>query len=203
VPDKRIDLDKTNILFSVSEKIMKPFVSIFCFFILSLSSCSLHDKELQLQQKEKELNQKEQQLLIREKDLQLREDKLQQLIQADSLKKDSVFLNPGLTGSWTVKMICTETTCAGSAIGDTKTETWEISYVDSKVVANALSGDQITRIYSGKFTGRTLELVDSIQATPTRMIVTLSLTSEDRMEGKREIIRENCRIIYSLELSKN
>jgi hypothetical protein len=105
-------------------------------------------------------------------------------------------------------MTCTETSCAGSAVGDTKNETWEISYQENNVIARAMVNTELTRVYSGFFTGNTLELVASPEGTAvnqpaTRMVVRLRLSDNNKMEGQREIERTGqCKIIYEVSMNK-
>jgi hypothetical protein len=106
-----------------------------------------------------------------------------------------------------VRMYCTETSCAGSAIGDTKNEQWEISYQDGSVIAKAMSDNKLTRIYIGTYQNDMLRLTSSHEELPskkvTNMLVRLQIRKPGEMEGQREIQRpENCRIIYGLELKK-
>jgi hypothetical protein len=59
-------------------------------------------------------------------------------------------------------MTCTETTCPGSAIGDTKTETWDISYQNNVLLAKANVGDKLTRVYTGTYDGTNLVLIEDV-----------------------------------------
>ena len=186
------------------------------FFILSmllfLTSCSSREREKRLQQKELELNQKEQELLMKERSLQEREDQLaerENILDSSTNKllvDTSILLNTHLPGLYNATMHCTETTCPGSAVGDTKTEQWQINYQDNQVIAKAISGNKQIRVYIGNYSGNILELSsqqnDSIPST-TKMIVRLQETKENEMEGQREIIRgEDCHIVYALQLKK-
>lgn len=186
------------------------------FFLLSmllfLISCSSRQHEKRLQQKELELNQKEQELLMKERSLQEREDQLaerENMLDSSTNKllvDTSVLLNTQLPGVYSATMHCTETTCPGSAVGDTKTEQWQINYQDNQVIAKAISGNKQIRVYTGNYSGNILELSsqqnDSLPST-TKMIVRLQETEENEMEGQREIIRgEDCHIVYALQLKK-
>ena len=185
---------------------------ILCFtLVLLCSGCESKAREEALQKKETELAQKEQQLTLKEKSLQIREEELMQLKQQlDSVKtkKDTTLVyNQQLIGQWNVKMTCSETTCPGSAVGDTKTETWNISYENNLIVARAMVNDKLVRVYTGSYDSTNLILSEEVTNAPTepatRLTIRLSLTGENTMEGQREIVRENdCRIIYSLQLSK-
>ena len=186
------------------------------FFLLLmlpfLISCNNRQQEKRLQQKELELNQKEQELLLKERSLQDREDQLaerENILDSSTNKllvDTSVLLNTQLPGVYNATMHCTETTCPGSAVGDTKTEQWEINYQNNQVIVKAISGNKQIRVYSGNYSGNILELSsqqnDSIPPA-TKMIVRLQETKEDEMEGQREIIRgEDCHIVYALQLKK-
>ena len=181
-------------------------VIIIFLFIFFLQGCTLREKELELQKKETELKQREQDLLVRENNIKLREEELANKLKADSLATDSSFYNVALTGIWQTQMVCTETTCAGSAVGDSRTESWQISYEGKNVVAKALDNTTIVRVYTGHFTGNTLELIEERPATgtapATKMVVRLRMINDKSMEGQREIIRPDCKIVYSLNLSK-
>jgi hypothetical protein len=182
---------------------------------LLLTGCNLQERETLVQKREAELAQKEQALMIKEQNLQLKEEELlkreQQLQTAP--KPDSVAqvptdaFNPALIGKWNARMTCTETTCTGSAVGDTKTETWEISYQNQRVIAKAMTGENLARIYTGTYNNNLLELTENVEtssaAPATQMVVRLTLINPTTMEGQREIIRTgDCRIVYALQLNK-
>jgi hypothetical protein len=103
-------------------------------------------------------------------------------------------------------MTCTETTCAGSAIGDTKNEQWDIAYQGNQVIAKAMAGDKLVRDYSGYVSESAVHLKagsDSSAAQQgTTMLVTLRLADSLSMQGEREIVRNDCRVIYALQLTK-
>jgi hypothetical protein len=103
-------------------------------------------------------------------------------------------------------MACIETSCTGSAVGDTKTEQWDINLQNDHIIAKASSGDKIVRVYSGRTAGNTLELIehkDTALIYDTRMVVRLRLINKNTIEGVREIVREkDCKIVYSLRMDK-
>jgi len=171
------------------------------------SGCDIRQREEALQKLAAELDVKEKQLVLKEQSLQTREEQLiQKELKLDSSRLDSLQLNPALEGSWSVKMICTETTCTGSAVGDTKNETWTFSRENNLVIARAMSGDKLVRTYAGTYVNGTIELVDNIEpnanAPATKMVVRLNGVSNNSMDGIREIIRPDCKIVYALQLSK-
>jgi len=100
-----------------------PFLFLL-FFLTAFFSCNSGKRETALQTWEDSLASKEKELLAREKTLEIREAEILKKEQSlDSLRSDSMqTINPKLAGTWSVKMTCTETTCTGSAVGDTKNE---------------------------------------------------------------------------------
>lgn len=182
---------------------------LYMMAVLLLFSCTNQKREEELGRKEAALNQKEQELSLKEKSLQLKEeDLLQREKKLDSTaNSDSLhFINPVLAGNWSVKMTCTEATCSGSAVGDTKNEQWQISYEGNSILAKAMSGGQLARVYTGFYTGNTVELVENRDSTAsglsTKMVVRLTIVDETHLDGQREITRQNCKVIYSLQMEK-
>jgi hypothetical protein len=170
----------------------------------------MRQRERDLEIRANALNQKEQELLLKEKVLTLKEEELQKReMQLDSTRvNDTSFIyKPALIGTWAVKMNCIETTCAGSAVGDSKTEQWNITYQNNGIIAKAFVGESLVRTYSGMYNGNALELFneqrDTSDQTSVRMIVRLRLVDEKSMQGQREILREGiCKIVYALQMNK-
>jgi hypothetical protein len=182
---------------------------------LPLLGCGFQEREAAVQKREAELARKEQTLLVKEKNLQLkeeelfsREQRLKTAQQTDSVTQSPAEgFNPVLMGKWNASMTCTETTCIGSAVGDTRTETWDLSYDNERVIAKAMTDGNLIRIYTGTYRNNLLELTENVElsngAPATQMVVRLTLLDQLTMEGQREIIRSgNCRIIYALQLNK-
>lgn len=188
---------------------MKQIIVTCLAFLPLLWGCDIDQREKEVARKTLELQQKEEELQARETALTMKEEELARMSRSlDSTGKDSTFIyDPRLIGLWSVKMTCTETTCPGSAVGDTKTEQWELSYQGRHILAKAGVSDTLTRVYQGIYTGNTLELVEERGGAPahpaTRMIVRLRLVTPKTMEGQREIVREgDCKIIYALQMDK-
>ncbi|HZF64279.1 MAG TPA: hypothetical protein VEZ55_07345 [Chitinophagaceae bacterium] len=184
------------------------FISIL--FLILANSCTLERKEKMLQQKEAALIEKEQSLNLKERELQLLEEDLrarENKVDSSAHTDSAVSVNTDIVGSWTAKMVCSETTCPGSAVGDTKTEQWDISYQNNRVIAKAVSSDKMIRLYTGSYNGNVLELTEEPNGNTTQramsMLVRLRITDKKTLEGQREIIREgDCKIIYSVQLTK-
>ena len=126
--------------------------------VLPFSACNSEQKQRALNEKEIALNQKEQELMQKERNLQLKEEEILRREQnLDSANRDSTQqVNAALVGNWSVKMTCTETTCAGSAVGDTKTEQWDVAYQGNSIIARAKTGENLVRVYTGLYTGNTV-----------------------------------------------
>jgi hypothetical protein len=172
------------------------------------SSCDLREREQELAQRAAELNEKEQELLLKEKQLKEQELLIQQQ-QMDSTLLDSLNfpVDSSMLGTWAVRMRCTETTCPGSAVGDVKTETWEIIMQDRNLIAKVYDGKKLVRVYNGNFrqNGAMLKDHPDIPAADNtgNITVTLQPPKDNLVNGRREIIGVNqCKIIYDLELRK-
>ena len=182
------------------------FIIRLLLLLFVVSGCTDDKKEKELQKKEAELSQKEQELLLREKKIELKE---QQLLELDTNKveADSSIYNPALPGNWSVEMRCIETNCPGSAIGDTKNEQWQISYENGNILTKAIVDKRLVRVYSGTFKNDILKLSANQSTTDSQpsatMGVELQFTNENRLEGRRIIVREDgCRIVYAINLTK-
>jgi hypothetical protein len=186
-------------------------ISVTLFF--SLSACKTDNREKMLAQKaaqldtmERQLEQRRQSLALKEAEL-LRKEKLIDSISTRTITDTLGRLHPGLPGLYNVAMRCTETTCPESAVGDTKSEQWQLTIADNQVIAEAMSNQKIVRVYKGRYSGNTIELVaqaDTASALPAgQMIVRLQEVGENQLRGTREITRQdNCRIVYELNLQK-
>lgn len=186
----------------------------FTFLFLS-AGCGLRQREAELQKKEIELSQWEQELLLKQKTLEAKEAELAEQKQnldsalaSDSTLSDSAMVyDSTVIGLWSVKMTCTETTCPGSAVGDTKLETWDFYYLNDQLIAKAMAGTEVVRVYAGAHARDGITLSVDVTGTPsapeTKILVRLAVTDANKMEGQREIVRGNdCKIIYALQLSK-
>ncbi len=187
---------------------MKLVALLLILLITSTTGCGLRQREEELKNKEAALNQKEQELLLREKTLQIkeREDSLKTYHSDSTIQTDSLRLyNPAIIGIWNVKMTCTETSCPGSAIGDTRTEQWNISFESNTVIVKAMADDKLIRTYTGSPNNTRLGLKDqqTLDSSSTKMVVRLRLVNKTTMDGVREIFRENnCKVVYSLQMNK-
>jgi len=180
---------------------MKHTIYFFVLVVL-LQGCGFREREQNITKKERELVQREADLTVREQQVVLKEQLLKDKeLLLDSTRKqiDSInSYNPAIIGTWLVKMKCIETSCEGSAIGDSKTEQWEISYDSTHtVIVKAFSGKRLARVYTGYYKSGNLELNDE-----SAIHVVLSFSDKNKMEGTREITQENCKIIYGLSADK-
>lgn len=189
---------------------MRWIYFVFILMVIFISSCGLREREKAVQRKEAALTSKEQELLLREEALRQKEEALAQKEQrSDSIPPDSAFTyNSEITGLWNVRMVCIETTCPGSAIGDIKSETWDLAYENNQVIAKAMTDNTVVRTYTGTYSNNLLELRENVELSSnspaTEIIVRLTLLNNHALEGQRQIIRGgDCRIVYSLQLEKS
>lgn len=178
--------------------------------IIVFSGCSLRQREIELEKKSNDLRQREQELSMKEQSLQFKKEELdnrEKLLDSTTrVVNDSLFLeHQKLPGTWMVEMQCTETSCPGSAVGDTKNEIWDFKFQNDIVIVSSIANKQVTWIYTGTFIGNMLRLSvsqDTLENS-AKIIVRLQQFKEKEMTGEREIIQPNgCRILYSLRLKK-
>ena len=191
---------------------MKGLRLIFLLPVLLHFGCDLRVREQKLEKRIDSINQKERQLLVldnqldfKSRELEAREHILDSLLKRyvpqDSVQPKQLFL----VGRWTVKMVCTETTCPGSAVGDNKTEVWDISYQNNMVVAQALVNNKLVRLYTGTASDSELLLTaqQDTASQGTNITANLLYKSQTEMEGQRKIVRpDECRIVYSIQMDK-
>jgi hypothetical protein len=182
-------------------------ITLYILLIL-ISGCSLKEREETIRKKEKELAEKEKELISRENTIALKEAEIaenkESLIKPDI---ESARIDSSLTGVWNVKMVCTETTCPGSAIGDTKTEKWHFSYYKNLLVVRAMANNNLIRVYTGSVENNQIKLIENVNipsSNSTVQIVRLSERDHNSIKGQRTIIRDDdCTIIYKLDLKNN
>lgn len=179
-------------------------------FVLFLPACDVRVREEAIRQKDSVLNKREADLVVRERALAEAEAKLRKTkrkIDSVSRTDSSAYYQPLLAGDWLVKMTCTETTCSISAIGDTRTEQWALSYRGYQLLARATVKNNFIRSYQGFVFENRLELDEQKDSTResqgVTMKVRLQLSDSTSLTGEREIVHENnCRVVYALQLKK-
>lgn len=184
------------------------YKALLLLWLFCAIGCKSEQRQNELNKRIAALDEKEQQLKLWEEELKVRESAIdaRQQTQDSTAVADTLHTLPlALTGYWNVQMTCTEATCAGSAVGDVKNEQWELSNEANRLVARASTKGKLVRVYSGTYSNGVIELTEERVSTsstePAQMAVRLKPISNNRMEGQREIIRENnCRIIYALQL---
>jgi len=172
---------------------------------ITLQSCGLNEREKNLKKQQLEINQKEQQLLVWEQRLKLREQELdnaKHVLESAQMQIDTA-INPLLVGKWIVKMTCAETSCDGSAIGDTKTEQWDIQYSGKNLVVNAYSGLVLVRVYTGSYQNKVLRIVDEKPNSQALITANINFINGNKMDGLREISQKDCKIIYQLNMDRS
>jgi hypothetical protein len=184
-----------------------------CLFFLTAFSCNTDEREKNLEQKAIDLNRLEQELELKRQSLAQKEEELiqrERLIDSTSAKisyDTLAVLHPNLPGMYNVIMKCTEATCPGYAVGDTKSEQWELEFGNNQVMIKAMSDKKLVRIYKGSYTAGSMELFAQADTGSTvqagNMTVRLQEIKQNQLRGLREITRQdNCRIVYELDLQK-
>ena len=184
-------------------------IFLFILMLIVFSGCGIREREAALEKRELVLARKEQELILREQALV--KDSIEQS------KRDSVpviapqeLVQPAIAGTWHVKMVCKETSCAGSAVGDTKSESWIFEGDSSVITARVMEGSNLVRVYTGTLAGNTLEMTEATGANTdpqgnqgTVIKVRINMEGERSKVGTREIVQKNvCRILYELKLEK-
>jgi hypothetical protein len=172
--------------------------------------CKQDGQNSELSAREKEIVKEEQRLTAWQEQLELREKRLiTREKKTDSLRAivDTLGVyNQNLIGSWKVSMNCTESSCEGYVIGDSKTERWEISYQGKRILAKAYSGKKFIRTYIGSNNDNVIVLqVQPAPGTQTKMEVTLAFNPNKNtvMTGERIITKvENCTTTFALSAEK-
>lgn len=178
---------------------MRTLVYILC--ILAIISCN--------DEKEKSLELREQHLLEKEKAFATKEIEYEKLMALrDSLENETIApvveenFPEEILGSWSGKMICTETSCAEHVVGDQRTDSWEFTPDGLKMV-NKTGGE---RLFTGKISGNELVLASDISSNTTNTSeIVLSLTDlqTGRLKGTRTLTGKNdCIARFSVELEK-
>lgn len=187
---------------------------IFWMIIMScLPACSgddrqiekVNEKQMQLDSLQREIVLKDQELAIKEKTI----DSLTKISQADS-SRDSVLNDTSHTvhfmnGLWNVSLTCTKSTCENFAVGDVKSEVWKITDEQSLVLAEVVSAN-LHKSYSGAAGSNTINLKNYNQpqdsTSSSNEEIRLKINAQNKVEGEKELIRKNCRVVYSLTMEK-
>ncbi|OJV51989.1 MAG: hypothetical protein BGO31_10000 [Bacteroidetes bacterium 43-16] len=189
------------------------YVSTFLLITASLSSCGFEERKKALDAREVSLRDREQSLLMKEKMLTQLEDSIKlSIAQQDSmtlsLKNLGLPLPDSLQGTWNINMLCTQTSCSGSAVGDTRKESWTFSGGDSTgVYVKAMQGENLVRVYSGIYDGSGFILsTPNVSGDPnaTSMNVKLAVNTPDKLSGTRIIQQaDGCTITYKIDADRS
>ncbi|MFC5871898.1 hypothetical protein SAMN05443633_11181 [Chryseobacterium arachidis] len=177
------------------------------FLLLLLINCDNKDKA-------NDLALREQQLLDKEKSFAQKEAEYQSLLKM----RDSIFAQKHsdsikiikwpdeITGSWTGKVICTESNCSDYVVGDQRTDTWEFASDSLQLFSKIINNNNLVRLYSGKFENNEVKLnfkTDSTAKKQVDMNVVLNDISDTKMKGIRTIAVDNCIAKFSVELVRS
>ncbi len=178
---------------------MKTATALSLLFLFALLSCTDSAKEEQLNLREKTLSEKEQLFAAKEQDyekLKMLRDSLQAVPDSTA----TVRFSKSFLGRYNGKMICTDSNCSENAVGDLRSDVWEI--LEDGVKITNKNGNE--KFYKGQFNNNELKLINEEAAPALISEITLnfsdSLTS--RIKGNRLLKRENCISKFSVELEK-
>ncbi|WEK71270.1 MAG: hypothetical protein P0Y62_06850 [Candidatus Chryseobacterium colombiense] len=175
--------------------------------LLLLVNCNNKDKT-------KELALKEQQLLEKEKLFAQKEAEYNALLKM----RDSIFSTrhsdsikiikwpDTIAGSWTGKVICTESNCSDYVVGDQRTDIWEFASDSIQLFTKIINNNNLVRSYSGNFENNEIKLnfkTDSTAKKKVDMNVLLNDISADKIRGTRTIAVDNCLAKFSVELIRS
>jgi hypothetical protein len=153
-----------------------------------------------LKLREQQVAVREQALDVRERELNAREHTL------DSVQRANApgVIDSSLLGDWEARMTCTQTSCAGSAIGDIRSERWTIGYEGDSLYIAAHQKKLLSRVYYGRFDGATIAAHWVGDSADVRMDVILSRIGEAALRGTRTIdhFQAGCQIIFAVELNR-
>ncbi|MCJ8153145.1 hypothetical protein MKJ01_05145 [Chryseobacterium sp. SSA4.19] len=179
--------------------------TLFIILVISFFLISCDDKK-----KENDLLAREKQLLEKEKLFAQKESEYQALLKMrDSIftKKDSVqvVMWPAeVSGSWTGKVICTESNCSDYVVGDQRTDTWEFDSDSTHLVTKIINNNNLVRVYSGKYDKNEVKLnfkTDSASKKQVEMNILLNDIAPGKIRGTRSITVDNsCTAKFSVEL---
>lgn len=196
-------------------KLLIPLLFLFMCF-----GCTNDQRRSELDAREAELKKKQTELLalqrnvfLKEQELIRREKALDSATQAMHIQADSLNISndttqsiPYLNGLWSVTLVCTLSTCENFAVGDTKSEVWNITTQQNKVFAQVVSGKQLIRAYDGTAEANSIYLNDNNQRSDTTSgsvnRIRLKMNTANTLEGERELIRSNCGVVYSVKMQK-
>jgi len=162
--------------------------------------------------KEKDLLVRERQLLEKEKLFAQKESEYQALLKMrDSLfsKKDSVKIiawPADIAGSWTGKVICTESNCNDYVVGDQRIDTWEFDSDSTQLSTKIINNNNLVRVYAGKYENNEVKLnykTDSTSKKQVEMNVLLNEFSPNKIRGTRTIAVDQCLAKFSVELVRS
>lgn len=175
-----------------------------------ITGCDFQRRQEDLNKKMNELSQREAVLALKEQQMEIKEQQLSEkekiLDSTTNVVNDSLLRShKKIEGAWRVDMLCTQTNCAGSAVGDGKTERWNIMVAGNDVTVNARSNRALSKRYTGSFAGNLLTLTADQDTTEVNATIEVHLqqSTDKEMEGERVVTQTSgCQILYSLRLKR-
>ena len=175
-----------------------------------ITGCDYQSRNEALDKKMNELNQREAILSLKEQQMEIKVEQINEkekiLDSTAHVLNDSLLRShKKIEGGWRVDMICTQTNCSGSAVGDLKTERWNITVEGNNVIANVGSKSALSKSYTGSFEGNLITLTADQDTTEVNATIEVHLqqSTDKEMEGDRVVTQTSgCQILYSLRLKR-
>lgn len=177
----------------------------FPVILLFLQACQNKNEE-SLALREEELSQKEQQFALKEADYQSllkMRDSLNNTVKQDSVAPPKVW-PPEIAGTWTGKVVCTESNCSDYVIGDQRTDNWVFVSDSTQMAVKIVNNNKIVRIYNSEYTNNEIKMnfkTDSTSVKKVEMNVLLDDITPNKIRGTRTVTSDkNCVAKFSVEL---
>lgn len=188
-------------------------ISLGLAFVITLMviACqnSSSQREAELAKKEKELLEKEKELLQKENEtLQAQQAQEQEVKREAEKNREKGYSPSSIVGNWEVAMNCTSSDCSNSAVGDIRTETWQIQFRDNKIKVTVTNSDTQVKEYEGTLNGNTLTLKSTRTAgfSTGKATINVSLQDDNQMTGTREVLKGSgstiCKIEYYTKVTR-
>ena len=132
----------------------------------------------------------------------------------NTLEEKTPFRNEEIAGEWTVRMRVTNSSCAGTNVGDIKEEKWFVNFETGVLNIKIMEKGSAIKEYWGKFSGLNIEAVadkliseqEPFAAEDTSKPINrikLKVADKDNIMGTRfEISKNACQTTYEVVMKR-
>lgn len=175
-------------------------------FLLTQLACSDRQKMTELDNRERDLQQREKQFARKEADYQSLLSMRDSLLRANADTIRTTSWPETLSGSWSCKMICTESNCTNYVVGDQRTDIWEFSGDTMGIYTKVISNNQVLRTYKARYDSTGINLrfeTDTSAAKMVMMKATLQQIAPGSLKGTQTTTIDNgCTATFTVELNR-